>query len=62
MEEIAIEFEKNKTELQKCIDSPYYYMTTYYTVNGKVFTSIYSEKEFNEIVKSYNKFPQYKIK
>lgn len=37
-------------ELEKCKESPYYFATNYMTVDGKPFTTHYSEREFNEIV------------
>jgi hypothetical protein len=47
-----------KKEIQKCIDSPYYFATTYMTVkNGKgkttKYSTVLSEKEFNEQFKNY---------
>jgi hypothetical protein len=36
-------------EYKKCVESPYYYATTYLKVNRKPFTTHYTEKEFNEL-------------
>ena len=35
-------------ELEKCKKSPYYFATKYLTVNGKPFTTLHSEEEFNK--------------
>lgn len=39
-------------ELKKCSDSPYYFMTKYYQVNGKLFTTILDEQSFNAYFKA----------
>lgn len=44
--------ESNKLEeLQKCIDSPYYFFTTYLRVNGELIHTYLTEQEFNLIYK-----------
>jgi hypothetical protein len=52
---------KNKiiSELQKCIDSPYYFATKYLTIKnskGKIvkYTTILTEEEFNQYFKKLN--------
>jgi hypothetical protein len=35
-------------EIIKCKESPYYYATTYLTINGKPFTTLLNEQEFNK--------------
>lgn len=35
-------------ELNKCKENPYHFVTNYLLVNGKKFTTLYTEKEFNE--------------
>lgn len=42
---------KQGSEFDKCIQSPYYFMTTYWTVNGMPFTTPMSEEEFNKHIK-----------
>jgi hypothetical protein len=47
-------------ELQRCIDSPYYFATKYFMVTNKdgerePFTTHLSEKQFNEEVEHYKK-------
>lgn len=42
-------------EMKKCIDSPYYFATTYLTVNGMPFTTLYTEEEFNEKARNYDR-------
>lgn len=34
-------------ELAKCQTSPYYFMTHYWKVDGKLFTTLLTEDEFN---------------
>jgi len=41
--------EKEKSEIDKCKESPYYFYTNYVTVNGKLATTHLTEKEFNDI-------------
>lgn len=38
-------------ELQKCIDSPYYFFTTYFRIDGELTHTFLSEEEFNFIFK-----------
>jgi len=38
-------------EYYKCLNSPYYYATKYLLVDGKPFTTNYTEEEFNKIAK-----------
>lgn len=46
-------------ELIKCKESPYYYATTYLQINGKPFTTILTEDEFNDFFnKSINAVTQ----
>ncbi len=40
-------------EVQKCKASPYYYATTYLLINGKRFTTLLTEDEFNEQFNSF---------
>lgn len=42
-------------ELKKCSDSPYYFMTKYYQVNGKPFQPTRSEEDFNMWIKLLTK-------
>ena len=35
-------------EIQKCMNNPYYFATTYIMVNGKPFTTTLSETVFNK--------------
>lgn len=47
--ELAVVPTKNwDEEKKKCIESPYYFYTTYCLVNGKPATTRLTEKEFNE--------------
>lgn len=41
-----------RRELKKCQDSPYYFFTKYWTVNGMQPTIAMSEKQFNEVFAS----------
>lgn len=45
-------------EIQKCLNSPYYFFTTYCIINNKKAKTIFTEEEFNRIfkglVKSYS--------
>ena len=43
--------DEQSKEYQKCIDSPYYFFTTYWMVNGKPGTTIWTEEEFNDFFK-----------
>lgn len=40
-----------KEEIKKCTDSPYYFYTTYFMVNGEKATTRLSEEEFNRLFK-----------
>ena len=40
-------------EYKKCMESPYYFATTYLTINGEKFTTSLSEVTFNDFVKEY---------
>lgn len=40
--------EQNNKEFEKCKTNPYYFATTYLTINGKPFTTILTEEEFNK--------------
>lgn len=40
-----------KKELQKCIESPYYFYINYCKVEGVTTTTRYTEEQFNELVK-----------
>lgn len=40
----------DELEYDKCKDSPYYFATKYLVVNGKPFTTRYTEDEFNKII------------
>lgn len=37
-----------KVEIARCNRSPYYFATKYLRINGKPFTTLLSEKEFNK--------------
>lgn len=37
-----------ENEIKKCTNSPYYYMTRYFTINNNRFTTSMSEEEFND--------------
>ncbi len=41
-----------ENEINKCKNSPYYYATKYLTVNGKPFTTMLNETEFNTFFKN----------
>lgn len=44
---------KNKLEeIQKCINSPYYFFTTYCVIDGKNAKTVFTEDEFNRIFRS----------
>lgn len=43
---------KSEEEVKKCSESPYYFMTNYYLVNGKKFTTILDESSFNAYFKA----------
>ncbi len=43
-----------KEEMDKCIESPYYFYTTYFMVDGKKATTFLSEEEFNKSFKLLN--------
>ena len=45
--EIPSSNDKEKSEIEKCKESPYYFYTNYITVNGKLATTLLSEKDFN---------------
>jgi hypothetical protein len=38
-------------EMQKCIDSPYYFYTNFCVVDGKLPETRYTEEEFNNMIK-----------
>lgn len=38
-------------EYKKCMENPYYFATTYLTVNGENYTTDLTEESFNEFVK-----------
>jgi len=40
-----------KEEMQKCLDSPYYFYTNYCKVNNESATTRYNEEEFNALIK-----------
>ena len=40
-----------KDELQKCIDSPYYFYVNYCKVEHVIPSEKYSESDFNELIK-----------
>lgn len=42
-------------ETIKCLESPYYFATIYLKINGKNYITKYSEEDFNNIIKNYNK-------
>jgi hypothetical protein len=42
-----------EAELKKCMESPYYYMTSYVIIDGKPFITCLTEEEFN---KFFNRF------
>lgn len=48
--QITLEEETNK-EIDRCIDSAYYFYTNYLTFNNKKATTRLTEKEFNEYFK-----------
>jgi len=51
---MGIEMEIAKSlddEIRKCLESPYYFATKYWKVNGKPFTTNLSEEEFNRQAK-----------
>lgn len=37
-------------EYKRCLDSPYYYCTNYLKINGKKFTTIETEENFNKFI------------
>ena len=43
----------DKEEFEKCVKNPYYFYTTYVTINGKPATTMQSEEEFNKEFKSW---------
>lgn len=45
-----MDVEKVAEECKKCAESPYYFMTNYVIVDGKPFTTLLQEKEFNEYI------------
>ena len=45
-------YEEQLLEFEKCKENPYYFMTKYWKVNGKLFTTILSEEEFNNQFKN----------
>jgi len=47
--------EYRKREMEKCIESPYYFYTQYCIINGERAQSILNEKEFNELWKRFRK-------
>ena len=47
--------DKQIEEIKKCYESPYYFMTKYYTVNGKKFETTLSEEDFNTWIKLLTK-------
>jgi hypothetical protein len=51
----------NQEEFQKCVDSPYYFFTTYFKVNGQPAKTIYSEEEFNKIFKQMSELNPLKL-
>lgn len=46
---------KESEELRKCIESPYYFATTYLIVNGKKFTTTMSQEQFDWVFKERQK-------
>lgn len=40
-----------KEEMQKCIESPYYFYINYCKVEGVPVTIQYTEEQFNELIK-----------
>lgn len=44
--------EHNNEEFEKCKTNPYYFATRYLIINGELFVTNYSEKEFNELFNS----------
>lgn len=51
-------------ELQKCKDNPYYFMTTYWKVDGKSFTTHLTEEEFNKQFKQMQneQYPRFRCR
>jgi len=47
-------------EIEACNKSPYYYCTKYLTVDGKPFTTMLSEEEFNDYFNSIRVKPNLK--
>lgn len=43
-----------KHEIERC-KSPYYFMTHYWSVNGKPFKTRYSQDEFDNMIKDFTK-------
>lgn len=42
-------------ECKKCAESPWYFATKYLTIDGKPFTTLLSEEEFNDVFFSRHK-------
>lgn len=49
-------------EMEKCRASPYYYMTKYWIVDGKPFTTPLTEEEFNKQIKEAQNGNTYRIR
>lgn len=46
-EEVRLFKEYMLRELEKCKENPYYFATKYLTINGKPYTTVLTEEEFN---------------
>lgn len=48
---------EQEQEYSKCMESRYYFMTKYWTVNGEPFTTAMSENDFNDLCRRMEKPP-----
>lgn len=49
MDNLTIYDQETFEEIKKCQKSPHYFATNYLVVDGKKFTTLLTEKEFNEL-------------
>ena len=47
--------DETANEIKKCNENPYYFATTYLTINGKPFTTPLKEEVFNNLFKQLSK-------
>lgn len=50
--QLTLQEEQDK-EIERCWNSPYYYFTTYYTIDGKVAKTDMSENNFNMMFRAH---------